>query len=64
MVSPARRREVVERLGKQFDASERQACRVMEQPRSTQRYERKVRDDGTALVKRIHELVRSHPRYG
>jgi putative transposase len=64
MVSPARRREAAERLGKQFDASQRRVCRVIDQPRSTQRYEPKARDDEPALVSRMHALVRAHPRYG
>jgi transposase InsO family protein len=64
MVSPTRRREAAEHLGKQFEVSQRRVCRVMEQPRSTQRYESKARDDEAALVSRIHELVRSATRYG
>jgi putative transposase len=36
----------------------------MGQHRSTQRYVGKVRDDEPLLVKRMHELVRRHPRYG
>ena len=51
-------------MGKQFDASQRRVCRVIEQPRSTQRYAPKVPDDEPALVQRIHALVRAHPRYG
>jgi putative transposase len=64
MVSPTRRREVGQRLVQQFKFSQRRVCRVIEQPRSTQRYELKVRDDEPALVSRIHALVRAHPRYG
>jgi putative transposase len=52
------------RLGRQFDASERRICRVLDQPRSTQRYEPKVRDDEPALIQGMHALVRVHPRYG
>ncbi len=45
--------------------SERRACRVIQQPRSTQRYVLKRPDDEEDhLVKRMHELVRLHPRYG
>jgi transposase InsO family protein len=45
--------------------SERRVCRVLSQPRSTQRYEAAPRDDvEAALVKRLHELVREHPRRG
>lgn len=34
------------------------------QPRQSQRYQAKVRDDEPALVKKILELVREYPRYG
>src|SRR5262249_13025042 len=51
-------------LARQFRTSERRVCRVIEQSRSTQRYESKARDDEPALVSRMHELVRSAPRYG
>jgi putative transposase len=64
MVSPARRRVAVEHVQECFDASQRQACRAVEQPRSTQRYRPQVKDDEPALVARMHELVRQHPRYG
>lgn len=47
-----------------FEVSERRACRVLDQPRSSQRYTAKVPDDEPALMKRIFELVRKHPRYG
>lgn len=43
---------------------ERRACRAIGQPRSTQRYVPRVKDDELAIVQRMHELVRSHPRYG
>ena len=37
----------------------------MNQPRSTQRYEsRRPDDEEKRLVKRMHELVRKHPRFG
>jgi putative transposase len=48
----------------QVGCSERRACAVLGQHRSTQRYERRVADDESALVGRIEEIVRSHPRYG
>jgi len=44
--------------------SERRACAVLGQPRSTQRYMAKVKDDERAIVKRMHELVRRWPRFG
>ena len=47
-----------------FEVSERRACQVVEQPRSTQRYQAHASDDAAALLQRTHELIRLHPRYG
>jgi len=44
--------------------SERRVCRVLGQPRSTQRYVSIPRDGDEPLVRRMHELVRRHPRRG
>ena len=44
--------------------SERRACRAIGQPRSSQRYQRRVKDDEPLLVARILELVGEFPRYG
>ena len=45
--------------------SQRRACKILKQPRSTQRYEAKGAScDEKRLLGRIHELVRRHPRYG
>ena len=45
--------------------SQRRACRVLGQPRSTQRFQAKTETaEQQRLVRRIHELVRKHPRYG
>jgi putative transposase len=44
--------------------SERRVCRVLEQPRGTQRYRAKVKDDERTIIKRMHALVRRHPRRG
>ena len=52
------------KLQEAFTVSERRACQVLDQPRASQRYQAKPRDDEAALVKRIMELVRVHPRYG
>ncbi|WP_155366294.1 hypothetical protein [Gimesia benthica] len=37
---------------------------VLDQPRSTQRYQSSPRIDEPSLVKRLYELVRSRPRFG
>lgn len=45
--------------------SERRACRLLGQSRSTQRYQvRQVRDRDRRLRARVIELARQHPRYG
>jgi putative transposase len=44
--------------------SERRACQVLGQPRATQRYEALRPDQDRALVKRMEEFRRKHPRYG
>lgn len=43
---------------------ERRVCRVLDQPRSTQRYTAVPRDGDEHLIRRLHELVREHPRRG
>jgi len=64
MVSPAHRREAVQEAQATREVSERRACEVLKQPRSTQRYAAKERDGERPLVQRMLELVRRHPRYG
>ena len=44
--------------------SELRACAVLGQHRSTQRYERRVAQDESALVGGIEEIVQGDPRYG
>ena len=47
-----------------FDISERWACRVLKQHRSTHRYQPKSRDDEDILVRDMIELARQYGRYG
>jgi putative transposase len=63
-VNPARKREAVTRLREELAMSERRACLVLNQPRSSQRRKAKPHDDEAALVKRMLELVRVRPRFG
>ena len=63
-MSPSRKRAATEDLQGEFSVSERRACEVLDQPRSTQRYESKPRDDEPALVKQMLEVVRRRPRWG
>ena len=44
--------------------SERRACKVLEQPRSTQRYQSTKLERDRPLVKRMHELAEENPRAG
>ena len=61
---PSRKRSALDQLQKEFAVSERRACRVLNQPWSTQRYESSPRDDEVSLTKRMRELARRHPRFG
>jgi transposase InsO family protein len=47
-----------------FEVPERRACRVLGQPRSTQRQEPTPREGEGRLVEQMLELVRRHPRFG
>lgn len=64
MVSPARRRVAVEHLQRRFRVSQRRACLVVGQHRSTQRYQPRPDDFEARLVARMNELAGAHPRYG
>lgn len=44
--------------------SERRACELIDQPRSSQRYRAAEADDERELVKRMKQLAAAHPRYG
>ena len=62
--SPARRRLSVEHVRSVLGVSERRACRVLDQPRSTQRHEPLVPDDEQALTNDIVGLATRFGRYG
>jgi len=64
LLSPARRRRAVEHLQGSFCVSERRACQVVEQPRSSQRHASTKVCGDTTLVQRIVALSRENPRYG
>ena len=67
LLGPANRRRAVmwvrERLGAER-VSERRACQVLGQVRSTQRRERQIPDDEVRLVARMVELATQYGRYG
>ena len=60
-ISPARRREEVREVCSALGVSERRACRVLGQPRSTQRRVLRTAEDEARLTEEIVALAR---RYG
>lgn len=63
-MSPARRREAVAHLEKTHEVSERRACVMTGQHRSTQRYVRKEPNEEKLLFKDMTRLVKDNPRSG
>lgn len=63
-MSAGQRRQAARQLQEAFGVSQRRACRVLGQPRSTQRQTPKTKEEEGRLVTRMLELVRWHPRYG
>jgi putative transposase len=51
-------------LQENFVVSQRRACQIISQPRSTQRYKCVIRNDEAVLVKRMIELAKQYGRYG
>ena len=47
-----------------LSVSERRACTVIDQPRSTQRYHPKKPEKDKALTNQLHQISSKHPRYG
>jgi transposase InsO family protein len=64
LVSPARRRAAVARLVRRFKVSERRACRVVGQHRSSQRYAPVPADFEVRLVAAMVKVADAHPRWG
>jgi transposase InsO family protein len=64
VVSPARKREAVAHLERKLQVSQRRACKVINQPRSTQRYAstRPARD--AKLAAELRRYATAHPRRG
>lgn len=63
-MSPARRRACIDHVRRKFTVSERFACRVMGQHRSTQRKVPRGRSDEGALTADIIALASQYGRYG
>lgn len=64
MISPDRRRKAVQQVLETLPVSERRACRVIGQPRSTQRYVKRQAQDEELLRQRIMALASQYGRYG
>lgn len=64
MVGPARKREAVGHLQRRLELSERRACKVVGQPRSTQRYAVEPSDEEDRLRQELREISRQRPRAG
>jgi hypothetical protein len=64
LLSPARRRAAIEHVRLLYPISERRACSVLRQHRSTQRKASRTGDDEAALTADIVELAKRHGRYG
>ena len=63
-MSPSRRRHCIDHVCGRLEISERRACRVLGQHRSTQRHILRGRDDEDRLVADMIELARQYGRYG
>ena len=63
-MSPSSRRRAAQHACTQWKISERRSCRLVGLARSTHRYEARTRLGDAGLLKRIHEIVTKHPRYG
>ena len=64
MVTPERKRQVAGMLQERFGVSERRACSVLCQHRSTQRHCRQQRSDEVELRARLRAMATRFPRYG
>jgi putative transposase len=64
MVGPGRKREAVEHAQRSLKVSERRACRVLGQSRSTQRYEAPEDEEEKRLISAMRRLALEHPRWG
>ena len=64
MISPSRRRVLVERVCAITGEAERRVCKVLGQPRATQRYAPRIADDEPRLRADIITLAATYGRYG
>ena len=64
LLSPTKKRQAVRFLQNKFEVSERRACMVLSQSRSSRRYECVVSDFNQRVRARIIELAKEYGRYG
>jgi len=64
VIAPDSKRQAVRQAVEALDVSERRACEVIVQPRSTQRYDKQIPEDEELLRQRIIELASEYGRYG
>jgi len=58
------RRQAAEQAQQELAVSERRVCRVIGQPRATQRYNKRIQDDEEILSARMVALASQYGRYG
>jgi len=63
VIAPDSKRHAVRQAMEALDVSERKACQVIGQPRSTQRYDKQIPEDEELLRQRIIELASQYGRY-
>jgi putative transposase len=63
-LTPAKKRRAAEEIQEELTVSERRVCRVLEQPRSTQRRERAIKSDEETLRRAVVALACAYGRYG
>lgn len=64
MVGPARKREAVGHLQRELEMSQRRACKVVGQPRATQRRIAKPDGEEERLRERLNQFSQARPRAG
>jgi putative transposase len=64
MVSPSQRRRAAQMLQARLGLSQRRACRIVGQHRSTQRHHPENPDPDKDLRRRLRDFARHHPRWG
>ena len=64
LVSPSRRRQAVHMLCERLGISQRRACQIVGQHRSTQRHQPAVADPDRDLRAELRVFAREHPRWG